>query len=300
MIIDTTKLNILLKKAKISKSDLCKILSISSRTLAKIAKEEDISKSVINKLTNFFNIEIADIVKCNNIYNTLLNEKNLKLSGGLYHETQIRLTYNSNHIEGSALSEEQTRYIFETQTIGDLSINVKLDDIIETNNHFKCIDYCIDCAKANLNEKFILSLHEILKSGTNQAEFYGTGGYKKYPNTVGGRETISPENIKVEMKKLLDWYNKIKKVNLEDIIEFHYKFECIHPFQDGNGRVGRLIMFKECLKNNIVPCYIDDRFKAQYYNGLNKYSEDKNFLIETCKFGQDLYKQLLDYFKVEY
>lgn len=300
MIIDTTKLNILLKKAKISKSDLCKILSISSRTLAKIAKEEDISKSVINKLTNFFNIEIADIVKCNNIYNTLLNEKNLKLSGGLYHETQIRLTYNSNHIEGSALSEEQTRYIFETQTIGDLSINVKLDDIIETNNHFKCIDYCIDCAKANLNEKFILSLHEILKSGTNQAEFYGTGCYKKYPNTVGGRETISPENVKVEMKKLLDWYNKIKKVNLEDIIEFHYKFECIHPFQDGNGRVGRLIMFKECLKNNIVPFYIDDRFKAQYYNGLNKYSEDKNFLIETCKFGQDLYKQLLDYFKVEY
>ena len=300
MIIDTTKLNVLLKKAKISKSDLCKILSISSRTLAKIAKEEDISKSVINKLTNFFNIEIADIVKCNNIYNTLLNEKNLKLSGGLYHETQIRLTYNSNHIEGSALSEDQTRYIFETQTIGDLSINVKLDDIIETNNHFKCIDYCIDCAKANLNEKFILSLHEILKSGTNQAEFYGTGCYKKYPNTVGGRETISPENVKVEMKKLLDWYNKIKKVNLEDIIEFHYKFECIHPFQDGNGRVGRLIMFNECLKNNIVPCYIDDRFKAQYNNGFNKYSEDKNFLIETCKFGQDLYKQLLDYFKVEY
>lgn len=300
MIIDNNKFNLLLNKAKISKSDLCKILSMSSRTIAKISKGEDISKYVIEKLINYFSVEYEDILKTNNVYNTLLKEKNLKLSGGLYHETQIRLTYNSNHIEGSSLTEEQTRYIFETHTIGELSSNVRVDDIVETNNHFKCIDYIIDFANLELDENFILNLQKLLKQGTNYSEFFGAGKYKQQPNTVGGIETTEPENVKFEMQQLLNWYKTLKKVALEDIVEFHFKFERIHPFQDGNGRVGRLIMFKECLKNNIVPFYIDDRFKAQYYNGLNKYSEDKNFLIETCKFGQDLYKQLLDYFKVEY
>ena len=300
MIINEVKLKSMLAKYNLTKSDLCKKLGISSRTIAKISKGEDINNNVVNKIVMFLNISYEDLLDTNNILQTLRKEKMFGIKGMLYHETQVRLTYNSNHIEGSRLTEEQTRYIFETQTIGELPSNINLDDIIETNNHFKCIDYIIEYATVDLNEDIITNLQFFLMQGTNHAKNYGAGKYKKLPNTVGGIETTPPENVSKEIKSLLTWYKGIKKISFEDIVEFHYRFETIHPFQDGNGRVGRLIMFKECLKNNIVPFYIDDKFKAQYYNGLKQWKSEKGFLLETCRFGQDLYNQLLDYFKVKY
>ncbi len=299
MIIDNNKFNSLLKQKGLKKSLLSSELSISSKTMAKVKKGENIRDSVVQKIANYIGCQIEEIAKQNNIYLRLLSEKQQKISGGLYYATQIKLTFNSNHIEGSALTEEQTRNIFETKTLSNINKNVKIDDVIETNNHFKCIDFCIDNANNKLDEHFIKSLHKILKSGTDFEQAYGAGEYKIFPNTIGGIETSSPQNVKGDIKNLLKWYNAKKHLSLEDIVEFHYKFEQIHPFQDGNGRVGRLIAFKECLKNNIVPFYIDDNYKFEYYRGL---SEWKNiaYLIETCKFGQDLYKILLDYFKVEY
>ena len=178
--------------------------------------------------------------------------------------------------------------------------NVPLDDVIETNNHFKCIDYIIDNAMQELNEKFIIKILSKLKEGTNYASIYGAGGYKILPNTVGGIKTTSPKDVKQEINNLLKWYNSLKNVGIDNIIEFHCKFECIHPFQDGNGRIGRLICFKECLKNNIVPFYIDDKYKQEYYSGLKNWQEEKGYLIETCKLGQDIYKSLLNYFNVPY
>lgn len=300
MIIDEQKFSSLLKKKGITKSSLCDTLGISSRTIAKIAKNENINDNVVLKIVQYLGVGFSDLLQHNYILQTLQQEKKLMLKGGLYHETQIRLTYNSNHIEGSKLTEDQTRYIFETKTLGELPSNTNLDDVIETNNHFKCVDYVIDYATMELTNDFITNLQYFLKEGTEYAKTFGAGSYKVIPNTVGRIETTLPQDVKQEMNKLLKWYNGLKKVTLEDIIEFHYRFETIHPFQDGNGRVGRLIMFKECLKNNIVPFYIDDKFKAQYYNGLKQWPNEKGFLVETCKFGQDLYKQLLDYFKVQY
>lgn len=235
----------------------------------------------------------------NKILERLQQEKNCKVSGGLYHETQVKLTYNSNHIEGSRLTLEQTRYIFETKTIGELPTDVQIDDIIETNNHFKCIDYVIDNAEKILDEEFIKKLHLILKSGTTFSQNYGAGDYKTLPNTVGGAETTAPANVESEMATLLSWYNSKNAVTIDDIVEFHYRFETMHPFQDGNGRVGRLIAFKECLKNDIVPFYIDDANKWLYYRGLNEWNTEKNYLIETCKFGQMQYQALLNYFDVK-
>lgn len=300
MIIDNKKFNDLLKEKRITRFELCKRLRISSRTIAKISKGEDVRGEVVNKIINFFNVEYENIVKINNILDTLRKEKIFNIKGMLYHSTQVILTYNSNHIEGSRLTEEQTRYIFETQTIGDLPSNIPLDDIIETNNHFKCIDYIIDNAEMEVNENLLKSLHFILKVGTNHAKIYGAGVYKVRPNTVGGIETALPENTQKEINQLLEWYNSIKKVTFEDIVEFHYRFEKVHPFQDGNGRIGRLLAFKECLKHNIVPFYIDDKFKVEYYNGLSQWNHERGFLIETCRFGQDRYKVLLDYFRINY
>ena len=300
MIIDNKKLNNLLKEKGIVKSELCKALNLSSRTLAKIGREEEVRDSVTQKVLDYFNVSREMLLKINNIYETLKREMENKIGGGLYYETEIRLTYNSNHMEGSMLSEEQTRYIFETQTIGEISPNVKIDDVIETNNHFKCVDYVIDNAFVDLDEKIIKNLHFLLKQGTKQAQMYNAGEFKKYPNVIGGEKTTSPELVEKELKMLLNEYRSIKDVKIEDIVEFHYRFKKIHPFQDGNGRVGRLIMFKECLKNNIIPFYIDDRFKAQYYNGLKVWEQEKGVLLETCLFGQDLYKQILDYFKIDY
>ena len=229
-------------------------------------------------------------------------EKASALSGGIYHKVQIELTYNSNHIEGSKLTHDQTRYIFETNTIGVENDALNVDDIIETANHFKCIDMVIDNATYRLTEKFIKELHFTLKSGTSDSrkDWFNVGEYKKLPNEVGGKETAKPEDTANKIKTILKDYNQKDEHTLEEIIDFHYRFETIHPFQDGNGRVGRLIMFMECLKNNIVPFIIDEELKMFYYRGLSKWNNEKGYLTDTCLAAQDKFKKYLDYFKVPY
>lgn len=237
----------------------------------------------------------------NELLNVLNEQKDMKLKGGIYHKTQIDLTYNSNHIEGSKLTEDQTRFIFETNTIGVINETINIDDVIETSNHFKCIDFIIDNAKRTLTETMIKELHFILKTGTSHSrkDWFNVGAYKKLPNEVGGEEACKPESVANEMKKLLETYNSKPLKTLEDIVEFHQHFENIHPFQDGNGRVGRLIMFKECLANNIVPFIVDDELQFYYYRGLKEWNKVKDYLIGTCMSAQDKYKQWLNYFKVE-
>lgn len=232
----------------------------------------------------------------------LQEQKASKYSGGIYHKTQIDLTYNSNHIEGSRLTHEQTRYIFETNTIGVENEVLNVDDIIETVNHFRCIDMIIDKAKAALTEELIKELHLLLKNGTSDARknWFVVGDYKKLPNEVGGMGTALPEEVGNKMKALLMEYNAREEKTLEDILDFHVKFERIHPFQDGNGRVGRLIMFKECLKYNIVPFIIDDTLKLFYYRGLTEWHNEKGYLTDTCLAAQDKYKAYLDYFRIAY
>ena len=232
----------------------------------------------------------------------LLDEKANKYSGGIYHKTQIDLTYNSNHMEGSRLTHDQTRYIFETNTIGIEKEVLNVDDVIETANHFRCIYMIIDYAKATLTENFIKKLHLVLKNGTSDSrkDWFVVGDYKKMPNEVGGMETALPEEVADRMKKLLSEYNNQEEKALEDILNFHVKFECIHPFQDGNGRVGRLIMFKECLKYNIVPFIIEDNLKMFYYRGLKEWNNEKGYLTDTCLTAQDQYKAYLDYFRIAY
>ena len=232
----------------------------------------------------------------------LQEEKKKKYSGGIYHKTQIELTYNSNHMEGSRLTHEQTRYIFETNTIGVENEVLNVDDVIETANHFRCIDMIIDHAKAPLTEKFIKELHLILKCGTSDSrkDWFAVGNYKKLPNEVGGMDTTLPEDVAGKMKALLAEYNSKNTQTLEDILDFHVKFERIHPFQDGNGRVGRLIMFKECLKYDIVPFIIEDNLKLFYYRGLKEWNREKGYLTDTCLAAQDKYKTYLDYFRIAY
>ena len=229
-------------------------------------------------------------------------EKRSRLSGGIYHKVQIDLTYNSNHIEGSRLTHDQTRYIYETNTIGIESESVRVDDIIETANHFRCIDAIIDNAKNVLSEKLIKELHSMLKTGTsdNRKDLFAVGNYKKIPNEVGGMETALPEEVGDKMKLLLAEYNAIKSKELRDIIDFHVQFERIHPFQDGNGRVGRLIMFKECLKYNIVPFIIEDENKLYYYRGLKEWNKEKGYLTDTCLSAQDKFKKIMEYFRIEH
>lgn len=238
----------------------------------------------------------------NPLLNILKEQKDIKLKGGIYHKTQIELTYNSNHIEGSTLTHDQTRYIFETNTIGVTNGSINIDDILETANHFKCVDYIIDNAMKPISEAMIKKLHFILKNGTSESrkQWFNVGDYKKLPNEVGGIETCLPENVKFEMKKLLSSYNSIQKKTFEQILQFHKDFESIHPFQDGNGRVGRLIMFKECLANNIIPFIIDEKHKLFYYRGLKEWNNEKGYLIDTCLSCQDNYRAWLDYFKIEY
>lgn len=232
----------------------------------------------------------------------LKEQKASRQSGGIYHKTQIELTYNSNHMEGSRLTHDQTRYIFETNTIGVANEVLNVDDVVETVNHFRCIDLIIDHAKAALAEKLIKELHLILKNGTSDSrkEWFAVGDYKKLPNEVGGRETALPEEVADQMKVLLKTYNEKAEKTLEDILEFHVNFERIHPFQDGNGRVGRLILFKECLKYNIVPFIIEDDLKLFYYRGLKEWDNEKGYLTDTCLTAQDRYKAYLDYFRIEY
>lgn len=225
-----------------------------------------------------------------------------KYSGGIYHKTQIELTYNSNHMEGSRLTHEQTRYIFETNTIGVENEVLNVDDVIETANHFRCVDLLIDKAKAALSEKLIKDLHFILKTGTSDArkEWFAVGAYKKLPNEVGGMDTALLEEVSEQMRALLAKYNAKKSKTVKDILDFHVCFERIHPFQDGNGRVGRLIMFKECLKYNIVPFIIEDNLKMFYYRGLKEWDKENGYLTDTCLAAQDRYKAYLDYFRIEY
>ena len=232
----------------------------------------------------------------------LQEEKKSKYSGGIYHKTQIDLTYNSNHMEGSRLTYDQTRYIFETNTISVKNETLNVDDVTETANHFRCIDMIIDNAKSALSEKFIKELHLILKSGTSDSrlEWFSVGDYKKRPNEAGGMPTAMPEEAADKMKALLTEYNGKEEKTFEDVLDFHVKFERIHPFQDGNGRVGRLIMFKECLKYNIVPFIIEDNLKMFYYRGLKEWNNEKGYLTDTCLTAQDKYKAYLDYFRIKY
>ena len=236
------------------------------------------------------------------LLDVLKAEKMTKLSGGIYHKIQIDLTYNSNHIEGSRLTHDQTRYIFETNTIGVSDKAVKVDDVVETANHFKCIDMIIDSAAYAPSETFIKQLHAVLKNGTSDSrlDWFAVGDYKVLPNEVGGISTVAPEEVSAQMKKLLSEYNTIKEKTLDDLLDFHYRFERIHPFQDGNGRVGRLILFKECLRNNIVPFIIEDELKMFYYRGLKEWQNARGYLRDTCLSAQDRFKKYLDYFKVPY
>ena len=224
------------------------------------------------------------------------------LKGGIYHRTQVDLTYNSNHIEGSRLTHEQTRFIFETNTVGVEGEAVRVDDIIETTNHFRCIDLVIDRAEERLSEGLIKELHALLKRGTSDSgkAWFAVGEYKCLPNEVGGNDTVAPEDVPRAMRALLKEYNDIKRKSFEDIIDFHQRFEAIHPFQDGNGRVGRLVMFKECLANGFVPFIITDELKMFYYRGLQQWNNVRGYLVDTCLTAQDNYKVLLDYFKIKY
>ena len=236
------------------------------------------------------------------LLDVLRAEKAAKLHGGIYHRVQIDLTYNSNHIEGSRLTHDQTRFIFETNTIGMSDGAVKVDDVVETANHFKCIDMVIDSAAHVLSEVFIKQLHATLKSGTSNSrqDWFAVGDYKKLPNEVGGMDTAQPEEVASQMKKLLSEYNANKEKSFDVLLDFHYRFERIHPFQDGNGRVGRLVLFKECLRNNIVPFIIDEDTKLYYYRGLKEWERERGYLRDTCLAAQDKFKKYLDYFRIPY
>ena len=240
--------------------------------------------------------------KKRNLLETLKLEKESQIKGGIYHKLQIEMTYNSNHMEGSKLTHDETRYIYETKTIGIENNTVRIDDIMETVNHFRCIDLAIDFANRKLSESFIKQLHLILKTNTEDSRkpWFKVGDYKLVENLAGDRETVHPDNVKEEMRKLLSNYLKKDKHSFEEIVAFHDEFERIHPFQDGNGRVGRLIAFKECLKNNIVPFIIMDSKKMFYYRGLKNWNQEHGWLIDTCLDGQDTVKAYLDYFKIDY
>lgn len=244
----------------------------------------------------------ADKLRISPLLKSLREQKEAGMKGGIYHRTQIDLTYNSNHIEGSRLTKEQTRYIFETHTIGVTEEAVKVDDIIETTNHFRCIDFIIDHATDMLTESMIKQLHGILKSGTSDASkpWFAVGEYKRLPNEVGGMETVLPKQVGSAIRALLKAYHSKSPVLFEDILDFHQRFEAIHPFQDGNGRVGRLLMFKECLHHHVVPFIITDELKMFYYRGLREWKRTPGYLTDTCLTAQDYYKALLDYFQIEY
>lgn len=293
-----------------TQNDLANILGVSAGTVSKYesgALEPNIES--LKKLAKLFEISIDellndeeekfDILKVN-VLDTLREQKEMKLKGNLYHQTQVSFAYNTNHIEGSTLTEDQTRYIFETNTIlfeGDTI--AKVDDILETYNHFKLVDYMLDVADRKLTEKMIKEFHKILKYGTSDSrvKWFNVGEYKQRTNTIGSDiKTTLPNNVGKEMSELMDWYNSLKQVTIKEIIEFHYRFENIHPFQDGNGRIGRIIMFKECLKNNIVPFIIQDSDKLFYYRGLKEYKSEKGYLTDTCLNAQDQYIKMIEYY----
>lgn len=291
----------------ISVSQFAKKYGISERTARNYCASGKIEGAFLTGKT--WNVPVdallpekKSVKKVSPLLNALREQKTAKLKGGIYHRTQIDLTYNSNHIEGSRLTHEQTRYIFETNTIGVADASVNVDDVFETVNHFRCIDYIIDHAEQKLTENFIKQLHLLLKAGTSdsQKSWFAVGDYKRLPNEVGGIDTCLPENVHQEMKSLIKAYNSIKNPSFEDILDFHVRFEVIHPFQDGNGRVGRLLMFKECLANAYVPFIITDELKMYYYRGLSEWSHIRGYLTDTCLTAQDNYKSVLDYFRIKY
>ena len=292
-----------LKEKGITISSLTNELNISSRTIAKLNRGEKIANHVLQKIAGFLSCEVDDLYKTvadNPLLRMLQEEKSIQMSGGLYHELQVRMTYNSNHIEGSKLSEDQTRYIFETNTV-DIGERIPVDDIIETVNHFRAIDYVIDVAEEPLTEQHIKELHRILKQGTKDStlKWFAVGDYKTRANVVGGHETTKPIDISQKMKDLVSRYESKDKIEIKDIIEFHYEFESIHPFQDGNGRVGRLIALKECLRHSIIPFIIEDSKKLFYYRGLAEWKNEPGYLIDTCLDGQDTFKKLMKIFDIE-
>lgn len=290
-----------------SVAEMAKKWQLSERSVRNYCAQGRIAGAVRNGRTWSIPVEAEKPERMNTqskrtLLDILREEKVSRYSGGIYHKTQIELTYNSNHMEGSRLTHEQTRYIFETNTLGVENEVVNVDDVIETANHFRCIDVIIDKAKVTLSEKLIKELHRILKTGTSDArkDWFAVGAYKRLPNEVGGRDTALPEEVAERMQELLAKYNAKKQKSFEDILDFHVQFECIHPFQDGNGRVGRLLMFKECLKYNIVPFIIEDNLKLFYYRGLKEWGREKGYLTDTCLAAQDRYKAYLDYFRIGY
>ena len=302
------KLFEILDKKKITKTALKEALDLSSATLAKLAKNEQISMSTLVAICNYLNCQPGDVMELeydinkDSLLYQLKEEKSSRMKGSIYHQTQIKLAYNSNHIEGSQLSEDQTRYIYETNTIGFEHEPANVDDIMETINHFQCFDYMIDSANDILDEDFIKNTHKILKTNTSDSRisWFNVGEYKSRKNMVGDLITTPPEKVKSTIEKLLNEYNKKQEITFDDILDFHVKFERIHPFQDGNGRVGRIIMFKECLKHDIVPFIIEDNLKMYYYRGLKEWDNERGYLRDTCLTAQDRYKQYLDYFEIKY
>ena len=304
------KIKIYREKKKMTQTEIAEILGVKPATISKYESntlEPNIES--IKKLAEIFEISIDELLKDEeefniskyNILGILREQKNMKLKGNLYHNTQITFAYNTNHIEGSKLTEDQTRYIYETNTLlAEKDSVTDLDDILETTNHFKLVDYMLDIADKKLTENMIKEFHRILKEGTSDGrkDWFVVGDYKKLSNEVGGLKTTEPKNVERDMKKLLEWYDSLEQVTIKEIIEFHAKFEKIHPFQDGNGRIGRIIAFKECLKNNIVPFIILDKDKLFYYRGLNQYqnNKEKGFLIDTCLNAQDQYTEMLKYY----
>ena len=291
-------LNAILQEKGITKTALSAELGISSRTIAKVAKGEKIRNSTVRKIAEYLGCEPGDLyreVSENALLQLLRDEKNAKLSGGLYHELQVRMTYNSNRIEGSKLTEDQTRLIFETNTI-DVGDGIPVDDILETVHHFRAIDYVIDVAEEELTEDIIKHLHYILKHDTTDSQlfWFAVGDYKKRANMVGGRETAKPNDVPKRMREMLYDYNEKATVTVNDIIALHAEFEYIHPFQDGNGRVGRLVALKECLHHGIIPFIIEDSKKHFYYRGLSEWRNEKGWLTDTCLDGQDIFIRLMD------
>ena len=298
---------------KMTQMEVAEILGVKPATVSKYeAGTLEPNIESLKKLAELFQISVDELLREDgfdvskiNILEVLREQKSMKLKGNLYHNTQIIFAYNTNHIEGSKLTEDQTRYIYETNTLLTEKESItNLDDIIEAANHFKLVDYMIDIADKELTEDMIKEFHKILKEGTSDSrkEWFAVADYKRLTNEVGGLKTTEPKNVERDMKKLLDWYKNIKKITINEIIEFHAKFEKIHPFQDGNGRIGRIIAFKECLRNNIVPFIILDKDKLFYYRGLNQYqtNKEKGYLVDTCLNAQDQYTKLIEYYLKNY
>ena len=305
------KIKLYRENKKMTQNEVAGILDVSPATISKYesdALEPNIES--LKRLAELFQISVDELLNDEekkidiskiNVLDILREQKSMKLKGNLYHNTQITFAYNTNHIEGSKLTEDQTRYIYETNTLlAEKDTITDLDDVIETANHFKLVDYMLEIADKKLTEKMIKEFHKILKEGTSDSrkDWLIVGDYKKLPNEVGGLKTTEPKNVERDMKKLLEWYESLKQKTINEIIEFHAKFEKIHPFQDGNGRVGRIIAFKECLKNNIVPFIILDKDKLFYYRGLNQYqtNKEKGYLIDTCLNSQDQYTEMIKYY----